>query len=399
MTPNSDGALLTFCDPDFEERLLKRIREYGVDFDQLDDPDKAYLRDHVIKAVCPVCKKRTFEIYDAHNQRVRRYCSVVCSNLAKSKLKWECVLCHRRFKNHIGLQKHLRSEHPEFDDHEYIRLYWLHRGWDTSKLKRFCSSCSRELKLNFAQHHYRTCPCLTSEKTIAVISSKLAVETDDAMRKHYERQLRGLKSFQKRVRAQFSRTKPNVPKASPAPSQTVQSAIFECTWLDGLNESAELFGRLLELNRPVYEAYYHLLEVHTKYPKFPIHDAVIDADAALKRELASHGWGVADGISSMTSLYVLALNMAVGRDAKHEWLPYTLSTTYECSTHAQLLSSLKCDESKLAALLRSCSFPFPLVQHTHFQCWHRLSMSNNDKPAYRLNPVALLALHKSCHHS
>ncbi len=390
---------LPFRDREFEKQIIDAVLIHRDSIVDLDENQRAYLKALPIKAVCPVCKKNTFEIYDAHNQRVRRTCSVECSNLDKSDKKWECVICRSRFKNHTGLQKHLRSEHPDIDDHEYIRRYWLDRGWNTANLKRFCSHCSRALKLDFAHARYRPCPCVNAEKKIAEISKELAGETDEKIRDKYERQIRGHKSFQKQVRPAATIAKSGGLKSVAHPGQTKKSDQFECTWIEGLNEHAELFRRLLEQNKSVYEAFYRLWDVSKAHSEIPVHEAVVEADAALKRELSDHGWSVFDGNIAGTALYVWALNFAGGRGATPEWQMFILNTTYSVGAYMRLQSSLKYDDKKLPAFLIACSFQFPVVAVRQYQCWQRLALMDEGKPVTRLNPVAFLALHNDTHHS
>lgn len=385
---------MQFRDPEFEAGLIRRLLANPIGLVQLSPEERQYLLENKLQTPCPVCQKPFF-IYDRHHNRIRCYCSVVCSNHAKAKrpLKWGCILCPRRFKNSTGLQLHLKRKHPECDEHEYLRLYFKSKGRDPSGLSRFCPVCGKETTLDFGKLHYKTCHCVNAEKKLHRIEQALAAETDEAAKRHLSNQIRGLKGKLTVLRSPPHKRNTHVTRVQPATSQAPME-IISCDWMEGLVALGQEYAAVRDQHLEVYQAYYRMLEVVKLHEQNLNVSEVTEANDRLLAVIKAHDWTVSGNGLDCACLYVIALHPY---NRQLEGPEYRFRTGFDLAAYMKLVGGMKYDAETLKQFLLTNPGHFPLIPNPKYQCWHRVVVPSNDQWPHKLSPAVYFEVYKATH--
>lgn len=382
---------MLFRDAQFEAQLIARLTANPAGYKLLDADERAYLLEYDLRAECPVCRGQ-YAIYDRNNDRIRQFCSLPCSNRSRASpdRKWECVICHSRFKNAKGLELHIQAKHPDCDLHDYIRRYYMFKGWDPALLHRFCSVCKRELKLLFAYARYETCPCLNTEKKLFQVERELKGERDPGVRKGLHASRRGCKSLLSKARRSASDEagKKTLPGKKPArPGGHIVTSL----WVKGLNDVGALCAQVKAQYGDVYAAYYSLLEAVTAHGAGS--PEAIAVNNNLLEKMKDAGWrprGNEDGVY----LYVWALDSGKLTGNEAPWTHYAVGIGVLPEQYAYLMGKTSCHNQALKKYLEAHPGNFPLPSDHRLQCWHRITVLPNVQP-FQLSPEVILRAYNS----
>ena len=97
-------SAVPFADSELEQRLRDIHAEDPNRLLELPPDECDYILKVNIMTSCSVCGE-PHPIIDRARKRVRYYCSRRCSAQAKITRKWQCIICHRRFRNSYGARE------------------------------------------------------------------------------------------------------------------------------------------------------------------------------------------------------------------------------------------------------------------------------------------------------